>query len=100
MWIVELLFSSVDPVLHAARLGARQAHRDSLAALAADGRLLAAGPLADGSGAVLVFDVSDRSAVEALVQADPYFGLPAVEIVSVREWSPVVERADERSTAP
>jgi uncharacterized protein YciI len=90
MWITELRFRCEDPAQHAARLAARPGHRDSLAGLAADGRLVAAGPFADDSGALLVFDVPDRNSLDVLLEADPYFRLPAVEIVAVREWSPVV----------
>ncbi|EPH39542.1 YciI family protein [Streptomyces aurantiacus] len=90
MWTFELRFSTDNAEHSAARLAARPAHRASLTALHATGRLHAAGPFTDDSGALLLFDVPDRAALHRLLDADPYFRLPAVEIVSIREWSPVV----------
>ena len=89
MWTLELRFRTDDSEHTAARLAARPAHRASLTDLHARGRLYAAGPFADDSGALLIFDVPDRAALDRLLAADPYFRLPGVELVSVREWSPV-----------
>ena len=72
-----------------ARLALRPAHREKLAALHVDGKLVAAGPYADESGALLLFD-ADRAAVEAAIAADPYYRAQGVTVVSVAEWSPVV----------
>ncbi|MGW6056137.1 YciI family protein [Streptomyces sp. NPDC055189] len=90
MWTIELRFTTDSAEHTAARLAARPAHRDALAALHEDGRLHAAGPFADDSGALLIFDVPDRAALDVVLAADPYFRLPAVELADVREWSPVV----------
>jgi len=54
------------------RLAARPAHREWLAGLKADGRLVQAGPFGDGQAALLVFDVDDDSALDDLLAADPY----------------------------
>jgi hypothetical protein len=45
-----------------------------------------AGPLADDSGAVIVFDVPDRAALNARLAADPHFATPEVAVTAVREW--------------
>lgn len=90
MWTLELRFSTDNAEHTAARLAARPAHRASLTELHARGQLHAAGPFADDSGALLLFDVPDRAALDRLLDADPYFRLPGVELASVREWSPVV----------
>ena len=50
MYAVQLAFSDDDT-----RLALRPQHRERLAHLAAEGRLLAAGPWSDESGALLVF---------------------------------------------
>jgi uncharacterized protein len=71
------------------RLAARPAHRERLASLKADGIVVLAGPLADESGSPILLDVPDRAAAEAVVADDPYYSVHGVEVVSVREWSPL-----------
>jgi uncharacterized protein YciI len=83
MWIVELAFTDAPE-----RLAARPAHRELLTARHAEGTVRMCGPLADDSGAVLIFDVPDRGALDDLLAADPYFSTPGVEVVRVREWAP------------
>ncbi|MFC0527033.1 YciI family protein [Phytohabitans kaempferiae] len=83
MWIVEL---SLAPT--AERLQARSAHRRLLASLCERGVVRMAGPLADDSGAVVVFDVPGRDDVERLLKRDPYLATPGVAVASVREWRP------------
>jgi uncharacterized protein len=84
MFAVQLTFSD-DP----ARLDHRPAHRERLAALAAEGRLLAAGPWSDESGALLVYLVAGRDEVDAIIAEDPYYSTPGVVVSSVHEWNPV-----------
>jgi len=84
MYAVQLAFSD-DP----ARLEGRPAHREKLAAHVAAGRLLAAGPFSDESGALLVFLVDDRDAIDEIVADDPYYSGPGVTVASVQEWNPV-----------
>jgi uncharacterized protein len=84
MICVELTFSD-DP----RRLQARPAHRQRLEHLHQGGALLAAGPWADDSGALLIFDL-DESGVRAELDADPYYATPGVTVAGLRVWSPVV----------
>jgi len=84
MYAVQLAFSD-DP----ARLEGRPAHREKLAAHVAAGRLLAAGPFSDESGALLVFLVDDRAAIDEIVADDPYYSGPGVTVANVQEWNPV-----------
>jgi uncharacterized protein len=84
MYAVQLTFSD-DP----ARLDHRPAHRERLAALAAEGLLLAAGPWSDESGALLVFLVEGRDQMDAIIAADPYYSTPGVTVAGVHEWSTV-----------
>lgn len=84
MLILELTFTAAPE-----RLAARAAHRAFLARLHDDGRLLAAGPWADDSGALLVFDVG-RPELDRILDTDPYYRAPGVEVAGVREWLPVV----------
>ncbi|MEU4362641.1 YciI family protein [Promicromonospora sp. NPDC023987] len=84
MLILELTFAATPE-----RLAARPAHRAILARLHDDGTLLAAGPWADDSGALLLFDVG-RAELDRLLDADPYYRTPGVEVAGIREWLPVV----------
>jgi uncharacterized protein YciI len=84
MYAVQLAFSD-DP----ARLEGRPAHREKLAEHQAAGRLLAAGPFSDESGALLVFLVADRAAMDEIIAADPYYSGPGVTVASIQEWNPV-----------
>jgi uncharacterized protein len=85
MHIVELAFDD-DP----RRLDARPAHRERLQRLHADGQLVLAGPYADDSGALLVFDVATAADLDAVLDADPYYRAPGVTVVRRQEWNPVV----------
>ncbi|MET9021544.1 YciI family protein [Actinopolymorpha sp. NPDC004070] len=84
MLMVELSFTATSE-----RLAARPAHRLLLQRLHEDGRLVAAGPWADDTGALLVFD-SERKEVDRLLELDPYYRTSGVEVLTIREWAPVV----------
>jgi uncharacterized protein YciI len=83
MWIVELAFTDAPE-----RLAARPAHRDRLAALHRAGTVRMAGPLADGSGAVIIVDVPGRGDLDRLLGDDPYFATPGVAVTGIRAWDP------------
>jgi uncharacterized protein YciI len=88
MYAVQLRFSD-DP----ARFEGRPGHRERLKALAADGRLLAAGPWSDDSGALLVFLVKGRDELDTMLAEDPYYTTPGVTVEAVREWITVTRHA-------
>ncbi len=73
---------------NAARLEVRPKHREYLLSLAAQETLRLAGPYADDEGALLIYEVADRSALDAVLAADPYFDRsePVVTIAEIREW--------------
>lgn len=75
------------PELHDKRLKARPAHLQNLEVMRERRQLVNAGPLADGSGAVLIYTVDDRASLDRLLEADPY-PKDAVQVASVREWTP------------
>lgn len=85
MVVLELAFDDSPQ-----RFAARPAHRQRLAALHASGALVMAGPFADDSGALLVFD-GERADVEAVLADDPYYSVDGVRVVGLREWLPVVQ---------
>lgn len=69
----------------------RPAHRDYLAGLAEQGRLLGSGPYADGpDGALLVFAADDRTALDGLVAEDPFSQAGIIADLQVREWTLVL----------
>jgi uncharacterized protein YciI len=83
MWIVELSFTRAPE-----RLAARPGHRTQLTELHQRGVVRMAGPWADDSGALIVFDVPDAAALDQLLAADPYFTTPGVTVTAKREWHP------------
>lgn len=72
----------------------RPVHREFLADLAADGTLLASGPLpeADPPAALLVLDAAGPEEVRELLREDPFQQQGLVEAVQVQEWTTVVGR--------
>lgn len=83
MWIVGLTFSAAPQ-----RLAARPAHRERLTGLHRAGVVRLAGPWADDSGALIVFDVPDEAALDRLLAADPYLTAPGVQVALRKEWRP------------
>lgn len=86
MFVVELAFGPEREQ----RLAARPAHREMLGRWHADGVVMTAGPFADESGALLIFDVPDVAELDRLLGEDPYYRTPGVTVVRKQEWSPVV----------
>ena len=84
MYLLELAFDG-----NPARLELRPAHRERLARMHAAGELVMAGPYADDSGALLLFDVADLAALARIVDDDPYYRAPGVTIVRQQEWAPI-----------
>jgi uncharacterized protein len=50
----------------------RPAHREYLATLHAEGRLVACGPFTDGSGALYIYETGSLAEAEEVLAADPY----------------------------
>jgi uncharacterized protein YciI len=72
------------------RIAVRPEHRAYVADLFEQGNIRMSGPLADDTGAVIVYVADDLDAATALVQADPYVRDGVVREVSLREWHVVV----------
>jgi uncharacterized protein YciI len=85
VFVVELVFGD-----HPDRLAARPAHRQRLQRLHDNGFLLAAGPFADDSGALLIFDVSSPADLTRILHEDPYYQTPGVTIVRQQDWTPII----------
>lgn len=84
MYVVELTFDD-----NPARLQARPAHRERLTDLRERGLLRKAGPWADDSGALLIFDVDGEEELNRLLAEDPYYQAPGVTVASKRQWNPL-----------
>jgi uncharacterized protein YciI len=72
------------------RQAVRPTHRDYLRSLAADGRLLHAGPWADDSGSLIVYEAESLDAAKAILAADPFTTEGIVTDSVIREWNRVL----------
>jgi uncharacterized protein YciI len=68
----------------------RPKHREYLWSLANEGKLLHAGPFADDSGALLVYECESLDEAEAMLAADPFSTEGVVVDSSIREWNRVL----------
>jgi uncharacterized protein YciI len=71
------------------RMQVRPAHREYLTSLREAGKLLTAGPFADQSGALLIYDVADEAELRDILVKDPYTSADVYEIASLQEWQPL-----------
>lgn len=78
-----LTYGYNDTPLRAER---RPDHMEHLAKLEAAGSVVLAGPLADLTGGIIVFDAEGIEAAEALVAEDPYTQLDVTKDRELREW--------------
>ncbi|NJP90677.1 hypothetical protein HCN51_14650 [Nonomuraea sp. FMUSA5-5] len=84
-YVVHLAFDG-DP----RRLAARPAHREHLRRLKEQGRLVTAGPWADDSGALHVYEVADEAELRDILRQDPYAAVDGSQVVLLREWTPIM----------
>lgn len=84
-FILEYQYADMD-----ARARTRDDHLDYLRGLHEQGRLVLAGPLADNSGAVVVFAADTVADAQAMVDADPYTAANVGTGHTIREWKVVV----------
>ena len=64
-------------------------HVDYLLRLHRNGAVLMGGPLADGSGGMVVFSATDRAAAEKLVTDDPAV-INEILQAEIKQWSRIV----------
>ena len=70
-----------------ARMEARPRHRTHLQQLYTAGKVLQAGPFADGEGSMVIYAVADRDELDRLLADDPYLaGEPVVSVGAIRQW--------------
>lgn len=87
VFAVEYVYS---PDLDGLRAEHRPAHRQWLSALVEEGKVIASGPFADGTGALLLFKADTEAEVHQLVSQDPFALAQAISAVKSTEWSPLV----------
>ncbi|GAA3557654.1 YciI family protein [Amycolatopsis ultiminotia] len=68
----------------------RPRHRAYLNEHAAQGRVVVAGPLADDTGGLVLWEAEDEAALTELIDNDPYYLEGVVAQRSVREFRPVL----------
>ncbi|MGI5504049.1 YciI family protein [Lentzea sp. CA-135723] len=71
------------------RLSVRPEHREYLASLVEKGVVLASGPYADDTGALIVYEAADEASLKEVIAADPYSSANVTEW-RIREWSPLM----------
>jgi uncharacterized protein YciI len=76
------------------RLAVRPEHREYAQRLYDAGSIRMSGPLADDSGAVIIYRADSLEAARELVDADPYVREGVVREVSLREWNAVIPAED------
>ena len=86
LFVVQLRFDLAETDR---RMEVRPAHRDYLTALREAGKLVAAGPFADQTGALLVYDVADEAELRDILAKDPYTPQNVYEIATLAEWQPL-----------
>lgn len=90
-FVVNLTYSDNDEL----RQATRPSHREYLRSLLADGKLHEAGPFADDSGAVIVYNAESREEAEAILAADPFSTTHGIVTSAViNEWNKVLPDAN------
>jgi uncharacterized protein YciI len=68
----------------------RPVHREYLASLYEQGKLVFSGPFADDDGALIVYECADETAAKAQLAADPYSKADGVVAdAQIREWKQI-----------
>jgi uncharacterized protein YciI len=68
----------------------RPKHREYLWSLANEGKPLHAGPFADDSGSLIVYEAESLEEAEAMLAADPFSTEGVVIDSTIREWNRVL----------
>ncbi len=70
-----------------ARMTHRPAHREYLHEQVAQGKLLMAGPFADDSGGLIIFEAGDEAEVAAIMANDPFTTNGVFATTEIRPWT-------------
>jgi uncharacterized protein YciI len=72
----------------------RPVHREYTARLKAEGKLAAAGPFTDGSGALFIYEAATLEEADALMQNDPFKTGGAIASYQISPWEMVTVNVD------
>jgi uncharacterized protein YciI len=72
----------------------RPTHRQYLTGLKDAGKLVAAGPFTDDSGALIVYEAPSREDAETLLKSDPFHKNGIFQTYQLRPWNPVFVNHD------
>jgi uncharacterized protein YciI len=79
----------------AAKIAAhRPAHRQYLTGLLQQGKLVAAGPFTDDSGALFIYEADSDAAAAALLAGDPFSANGVIVSATLKPWKLVMANAD------
>lgn len=73
----------------------RPIHREYLKQLLDSGILVVAGPLTDGTGGHIVYDVESEEKVEEVIKADPFYKHGIFQTWVIRPWKIVMGNAEK-----
>ncbi len=68
----------------------RPRHLEYMTGLNAEGKVVMAGPVGDGAGAMVVYEAPSEDEVRRLVDEDPYTLEGVAVETSLREWNVVI----------
>jgi len=74
------------------RQSVRPSHREYQRNLLATGKLHEAGPFADDSGAVIVYNAADLAEVQEIMSNDPFALQGVIVGATVKEWNVVMSK--------
>jgi uncharacterized protein len=67
----------------------RPAHREYLAALKQHGKLVAAGPFVDDSGALIIYEAESEEEAQQIIKGDPFYESGIFDSYLIRPWRQV-----------
>ncbi len=81
-FLVQTTFTSAEK-----RMAHRAEHRVYLNQLVAEGKLLMAGPFADESGGIIIFEAVDEDEVKGMMDNDPFTINGVFATTDIKPWT-------------
>lgn len=80
-FLVQTTFTSAEK-----RMAHRAEHRVYLNQLVSEGKLLMAGPFADESGGIIIFEAVDEAEVKGMMDSDPFTINGVFATIEIKPW--------------